>query len=588
MTFPASSTGLQLWVRGGANVLSAVSPDVPAVDQALVRRWNDESGNGRNFDQSTAANKPIYYANATCAGQPAVFFDGATSILQTTAALSAIISASDFEILIVFKYKSANKNVAGFEDQDNAILIDAGGFLSLTLNTSNTLYAMCWDGSRKIVSKTCSFNATHVVCFRKTGGNHYISIDGGSESSVASGNITNLTNVLNLGWRTGGTGTNQALGFCAEVLIFNVARSSSDRNADIAALQAKYSGSDVMPIGNQWTSYLVLSGGRFDSCSNFGSGVMCIGSRNPAVSKLYKSTDYGASFSLIGTIGSADGITNIFSAGSGTGYLLDGDGFVFKTTDSGSTWGSGVATATFSRVAAEPRTYGLVVMPATGTVLVSDTNATTGGHIWRSTNGGASFTDLGAIGVSNEKLYRLQIVNSGAVICIGFSGRWYKSTDDGATWANKGQIVASPIFAVGYVPGTDIVFVASDAGHIYRSIDNAETWTDLGLIGQFADDFAVSGNTVYYTTYRSGGSSTGMTFLSTDLGVTWNRVGVSPTVGDPATESVEHLLVTTNALGGARMLGVTHLGYVMYSDGANLSPWFLSNMSGFPKRGGGM
>lgn len=540
MTFPASTTNMTLRLDAASSVLGSVSPDVAASEAGSVRRWNDSVA-ARQFNQSTAANQPSYGAKL-CNGNPGLQFVSNDS-LTSTVALSTLVTSSAFDIAIVFRCDGVLTNNAS-QWLNDALICDESGFFGMfirNLSGTPTLYAYVWDGAAKVVSQTITLGKTHVAYFRKTGGSHFLSLDGGSESSVASGNIATVTGNFAIGNRASVNARfNGAIG---ELLVFNAARSSTDRNADISYLVSKYATTGLR-AGYEWSRTLVQSGGRLDSIADLGGGNMLAASRSPNPAKVFGSTNSGVSWSLYETVGTAD-LNTVESAGSGVAYMVDENSKVYKSTNYGDTWTDLGQLSAATPVSPFARCYGLLVTAA-GSILVADM-ANTGGRIFRSTDGGSSFTNLGTIGTGG--IYRFCAVGDG-ILCNDTSGRIFKSTDDGATWTSKGQLVASALWAIVYC-GSGICLAASESGQIFRSTDNGETWSSVITLDGGADDFGYLGGTVIYSTYTSRKQF----YRSDDSGATWYLAG---TLGS---DSIEHVIAV-----GSRLLAVTNLGFVLRSN----------------------
>lgn len=548
MTFPTSSTGLTLRLDAASAVLSAVSADVPAVEFTTARRWTDSVGSGQ-FNQSTSANRPLWGAKQINA-QPGLLFWSADKSMTSSIALSSVVAAGAFELAVVVRVDAATANSAS-QWLNDCIICDESGYFGLfvrNLAGVPTLYAYCWDGAAKVLSRTLTLGKTHVVYFRKASGTNYLSMDGDSETSVACGNIAVLTGALALGNRAA-IGA-RFTGVLAEGVCFNAARNSGDRASDIAYLIAKYNPVSLAP-GYSWTSTLVLSGGRLDSIADLGGGALLSASRTPTPARVYGSSSYGSSWSLYETVGTVDLNTiDHDPTATGVAYMLDRNSRLHKTANYGDTWTDLGQVSSSTPITDYPRSYALLVIHGTGTVLVADT-AASGGKIFRSTTGGTSFTDLGAIAVGG--IYRFVATGDG-VICCDTSGRIYKSTNDGATWTSKGQLLASEIWAIVYA-GNGVCLVASESGQIFRSTDNGENWSAVVTLDGGADDMAVHGSTVIYSTYTSNKRI----YISDDAGLNWYLL--RQTLPTASGDSLEHV-ITVNR----RFVGVTNLGYVMTSN----------------------
>lgn len=132
-----------------------------------------------------------------------------------------------------------------------------------------------------------------------------------------------------------------------------------------------------------------------------------------------------------------------------------------------------------------------------GTVLVSDTESS-GGHIYRSTDKGDSWIDLGAI--SEKSLYRFERTGNG-ILVNGWKGTVYKSQDDGKTWNKTQSLSNSPLYATEYL-GTHVALQATEEGKVFVSNNLGESWEKLDIQTEAADDFVKIGTgAAILTTY---------------------------------------------------------------------------------------
>lgn len=159
-----------------------------------------------------------------------------------------------------------------------------------------------------------------------------------------------------------------------------------------------------------------------------------------------------------------------------------------KSTDGGSTW-TEIGTSTFgdepiSDILVHPENSNIVLVV---TARVYDTNGTAqpDGNIYRSTNGGSTWTTVSA---TQGDYYSLAIspgpTGSRRIYCYGrdtVGTKIFRSTDNGATFAatptqpsvsGQGEIQASRTSS-----GT--VYTTSSLGTIHRSTDYGDTWTSV-------------------------------------------------------------------------------------------------------------
>lgn len=277
------------------------------------------------------------------------------------------------------------------------------------------------------------------------------------------------------------------------------------------------------PASRAWQAYPVIPGGRIDAIADLGDGVVIAGSRNPKPGHIFRSTDCGETWvdlgNLLGEALHTGSVTCVASGGEGVAYLLTGDAHVWKSENWGATWSPLGQVSNMPRHEGFHHSYSMTVLPS-GTVLVSNTNPT-GGHVFRSEDGGASWQTIGP--VSPMALYRFETVQDG-VLLNGWSGRVYKSTDDGKTWRDQGQLSEKALYATVYL-GKGIALQGGEDGRLFRSTDDGESWGEVARFADSADDFVqVGAGEVIYTTYTGEKNL----YLSKDYGLTWENMGPVP------------------------------------------------------------
>ncbi len=186
--------------------------------------------------------------------------------------------------------------------------------------------------------------------------------------------------------------------------------------------------------------------------------------------------------------------------------------------------------------------------------------ANTGG-VWRTTDGGATWTPLGDY-FSNLYVYSVAIdPNDSDTYYFGsYSGLIYKSTDAGATWNLLGTAGSSLVNKILLHPtNPNIMFATSQNSGIYGSTDGGANWTKLITTENRGYDVEFKpGDT--NTVYASGNGF----YVSTDGGVNFTTIG--------------------GFSSGAKMIGVSaddaSVVYVVEAAGGQFGGFYQSSNSG--------
>lgn len=205
---PIDVSGLQFWLDATTPALlyqtsggSLVSADGQTVDVA-----QDSSGRARCFRQSTSGSRPTYKTGIV-GGKSVLRFDGSNDHLIYTGtsspgtasggavSISELATASAFTSIFAVSVTSARSAQVNVYDND-ALFRDVFGYLGLMVSLSGgtvTFHAYNWDGTADSATVTGAQSTFHIVSMRHGSGSLDIRINGGSWSSVSSGNTTNLT-----------------------------------------------------------------------------------------------------------------------------------------------------------------------------------------------------------------------------------------------------------------------------------------------------------------------------------------------------------------------------------------------------------
>lgn len=203
-------SSLKLWLRADLGV---------TLNGSTVSAWADQSGNGRNATQGTAANQPTY---TTLGNQAALTFDGANDLLDCVNIGSI---AQPFTFWIVGK--ATDNNV-------NRTLVDSasGGRISVYMSAPIALFAGAAVGSGLTMGTT---NARVLEC-RFDGASSFVRQDATQSANINPGaDGTGQT-------RIGANSSASAFynGTIAEVALVSGSMSATDRAAMRSYLGSRY------------------------------------------------------------------------------------------------------------------------------------------------------------------------------------------------------------------------------------------------------------------------------------------------------------------------------------------------------------
>lgn len=170
----------------------------------------DQSGNSRNMSAPGSANRPSLTTagpNSKTCGD----WDGSNDVLQG-AAVSNFIANSAGYMIASFNLDTITLDGGSNTYNNHTILADQGSFMGIYVRNSDTtpgnpdtVYAFNWDGNDDhpgIVGVIAG--TTYVAEWKHEAGSLSVRLNGGSWTSAASGNTTNVTNNLSIGGKAGG------------------------------------------------------------------------------------------------------------------------------------------------------------------------------------------------------------------------------------------------------------------------------------------------------------------------------------------------------------------------------------------------
>lgn len=162
-----------------------------------VSQIRDKNGSGRSFSQSTTSSQPqIITTNWT--SLPVLSFNGSTHTMLSSSNISEFISNSSYHVLSVLRVASTVGFGAGLGDGAKAVWSENGGFVGTTFR-ANTVQSYVWDGADKTVGTLYTDNTGAIITTGLSSGLNRIRLNGGTETTVASGNVGTSNNAAILG-----------------------------------------------------------------------------------------------------------------------------------------------------------------------------------------------------------------------------------------------------------------------------------------------------------------------------------------------------------------------------------------------------
>jgi photosystem II stability/assembly factor-like uncharacterized protein len=202
------------------------------------------------------------------------------------------------------------------------------------------------------------------------------------------------------------------------------------------------------------------------------------------------------------------------------GEFVEGDpvpfkGILLKTMDGGRTWKElpNSRASWYTGILFLDAGYGLYI------------GYRFGGHIGYSTNGGESFTELGA---PIFRPYAIQALSDQVIYIAGMNGAskasLARSFDKGKTWDSVPAPATPTILAMRFQEGGKGVIGTVD-GNLYRTLDSGKTWSLA------ASRYPKNINGFDFTNAKTGYSvaSGGLIMKSTDGGATWTDLASGTT-----------------------------------------------------------
>lgn len=234
---PSQLSGLEFWMRSDLGITLAGSN---------VSDWADQSSNGRNWTQGTAAARPQYFASGGINNRPYLLFDGIDDFFERT----GLTLSGGMTLLLVFKLRSFTGGTAmgGFTVGDLTTATDFE-FVNFAGYTKYN-FACNYTGGTLSGPADPAFNTTDtqswLITYNGAGSatpaNYSLNVSGVSTAVIASGagvSPVALRNVISLGRRPD-TLVNFMHAEFYEALLFSNEKTGSNWNSLRSYLNSLY------------------------------------------------------------------------------------------------------------------------------------------------------------------------------------------------------------------------------------------------------------------------------------------------------------------------------------------------------------
>ena len=219
---PTDISGLQLW-------LDASDSSTIIENGGTVSQWNDKSGNGYNVSQGTASNQPTYTASALNS-KSVVRFDGNDEL--TNGSATVVGGSTNRTVFVVFNSTGGSATSYGVTLGDSTSTGQTFGVskeIAVRVNGGYRTWTTAVDSTHAIVTIVLDGTSTTDLSAWKNGSSLTASSTGTQTINTAAGIIIG-----------NGTAGGNLVGDVAEIIVYNSALSTSDRESVESYLSTKW------------------------------------------------------------------------------------------------------------------------------------------------------------------------------------------------------------------------------------------------------------------------------------------------------------------------------------------------------------
>jgi PKD repeat protein/photosystem II stability/assembly factor-like uncharacterized protein len=203
----------------------------------------------------------------------------------------------------------------------------------------------------------------------------------------------------------------------------------------------------------------------------------------------------------------------VYTATTGSG--------VFKSTDGGSNWTQiGLTNINISSLAIDPKNSQVIYAGTSGGLLNSG--------IFKSTDGGANWAKMNT---GDRSLYVLALAINLKDTQVVYAGTFeigvLKSTDGGANWTDMNPGSTHPfVHSLAIDPENAQIIYAGIRGGVLKSIDGGSNWTQMNTGLPYTDIYSIAIDPKNTQIIYAGAPDSGV-FKSTNGGTNWINIGLT-------------------------------------------------------------
>ena len=270
--------------------------------------------------------------------------------------------------------------------------------------------------------------------------------------------------------------------------------------------------------GETWTVAAAVGTGTLYKVSIVSSTLVYVGSSLSSSSYLFKSTNFGTSFTSATPSQITSTVYGMYVSNASNYWVTTSSNGIVATTDGGTTW-------TVQQANSNPM-YDVKFYNSTNGFAIDSK-----GYVWSTTNSGTNWTStflpITTTFGSTTIATRQMDVSSSNFIIVGDGGNIFKSTDLGSSWTDKGSAIAQQqlrkIIFKDDNHGWTGECPSSGSSNLLQTIDGGQTWSVLNTIPNPIYSMSMPTSTTWYI-----GCSNNTIYKTTDAGATFSALSGFP------------------------------------------------------------